>query len=447
MSKLNSYNPATGEFIGDVPVTPEKAITEIVRKAHEAQHSWGDLPVEERIDVLKKAASELQKESQKIALLLSKEMGKDIRRSYGEVAGCAGSVEYVANQVKDAIKPISCYGGQSVIEYNPLGVCAIIYPWNYPVSMAHWMLIPALTAGNAVILKPSEETPLVALAYVNVMNRVLPENLLQIVFGDEKQGKMLVKSDVDFIGFTGSMSAGRDIMSQAGRNLKPVIMELGGKDPCIVLEDADIDSAARFAVSNSIENAGQMCISTERVFVDYRIADKFIDKLKEYLMYFKVGPYTDPQANVGPIINEKQRNNILRHIDDAISKGAQVAGGSMDHPENFINPLILTGITDDMLVAKEETFGPLVCVTTFENIEDAIASANGTDYGLGGVVFGDYDAEYVASKLDVGMAGINTGAGGGGDTPWVGDKMSGVGYHGSPDGHRQFTQVKVINRA
>ena len=447
MSKLLSYNPATGELIGEVPVTTEDEISAIVSRAHKAQKAWAALDVDSRIEILKQAGYELQKESQKIALLLSREMGKYLRRSYGEVAGSAGSIEYVANQVKAAIEPVSVYGGQSIIEYNPLGVCAIIYPWNYPVSMAHWMLIPALTAGNAAVLKPSEETPLVALAYVNVLNRVLPEGLLQVVFGDEKQGRMLVKSDVDLIGFTGSMAAGRDIMSEAGKDLKPVIMELGGKDPCIVLEDADLDEAARFAVSNSIENAGQMCISTERIFVDSKVADEFVERLKAYLPYFKTGAYTDPEANVGPIINERQRDNILRQICDALDKGAVIAAGDENHPDHFINPLILTGVTDDMLVAQEETFGPLVCVTAFEKLEDAIESANGTDYGLGGVVFGGYDAEYAASRLEVGMVGINTGAGGGGDTPWVGAKKSGVGYHGSPDGHRKFTQAKVVNRA
>lgn len=447
MSTLKSYNPATGELLGDVPVATEEQINEAVARAHEAQKKWGALSVDERIDILTKAGKELERESQKIAVLLSREMGKDFRRSYGEVAGSAGSVGYVANSVKDAIKSIAVYGGQATIEYNPLGVCAIISPWNYPVSMAHWMLIPALTAGNAVVLKPSEETPLVAMAYVNVLNRVLPQDVLQVVFGDEEQGKMLVKSDVQLIGFTGSMEAGQDIMSSAGRGLKQVIMELGGKDPCIVLEDAEIDEAVGFAVGNSIENAGQMCISTERVFVDERIYDEFVSKACQYIRYFRVGPFTDQRANVGPIINDRQRQRILDQIDEAVAAGAKIVAGGAPHPDHFINPTILTDVTDDMRIAKEETFGPVVCITKFDKVEDAIASANSTDFGLGAVVYGDYDAEMVASKLEAGMVGINTGAGGGGDTPWVGAKMSGVGYHGSPDGHRQFTQAKVVNRA
>ncbi|MBQ0079814.1 MAG: aldehyde dehydrogenase [Eubacterium sp.] len=447
MSVLKSYNPATGELLGDVPVATEEEIKSVVAKAHQAQKAWGALDIDQRIDILTKAGAELQKESQKIAVLLSREMGKDFRRSYGVVAGSAGSISYVAGTVKEAVQPVAVYGGQATIEYNPIGVCAIISPWNYPVSMAHWMLIPALTAGNAVVLKPSEETPLVALAYVNVLNRVLPEGVLQIVFGDEEQGKMLVKSDVQLIGFTGSMEAGQDIMSSAGRGLKQVIMELGGKDPCIVLDDADLDEAVSFAVANSLENAGQMCISTERVFVESSIYDEFVAKACQYIRYFRVGPFTDQMANVGPIINEHQRQRILDQIDDAVSRGAKIVAGGAPHPDHFINPTILVDVTDDMDIAKYETFGPVVCITKFDDVEDAIFSANNTDFGLGAVVYGDYGAEEVASRLEAGMVGINTGAGGGGDTPWVGAKMSGVGYHGSPDGHRQFTQAKVVNRA
>ena len=446
MKTLKSYDPATGKLLGEVPVADAAQIEETVARAHTAQKAWAALSIDERIRILGEAAAELNEESQDIAVLLSQEMGKDLRRSYSEVAASAQSVTYVANNVKEALEPVSCYGGSSVIQYDPLGVCAIIAPWNYPVSMAHWMMIPALTAGNAVVLKPSEETPLVARAYVNALCKALPADLLQIVYGDEEQGRLLVRSDVDLIGFTGSMEAGKDIMSSAGLGLKRVIMELGGKDPCIVLDDADLDEAAGFAVSNSMENAGQMCISTERVFVASEIYDAFLEKACQYIKYFRTGPYTDRRANIGPIINEAQRQRILDQIDDAVAQGAKIVSGGGPHPDHFINPTILTGVTDEMDISRWETFGPVVCITKFTDLDSAIASANGTDFGLGAVVYGKRDAEMVASRLDAGMIGINTGAGGGGDTPWVGAKMSGIGYHGSPDGHRQFTQARVINR-
>ncbi len=416
--------------------------------------------------MLNGAAKTLGEKVREIGMLLSMEQGKDLRRGIGEVSGCAGSVSYVASRVKEAIAPVVSegYNGKTIVKYDPLGVCGIISPWNYPVSMAHWMIIPALTAGNAVVLKPSEETPLAAQAYVDTLNEVLPENLLQIVHGDEEQGKALVASDVNFIGFTGSLEAGKHIMREAANTLKPLIMELGGKDPMIVLDDAELDDAAAFAISNSLENAGQMCISTERIFVHENIADEFIKRIVAYLPYFRVGAYDDPQAQVGPIINEHQRERILAHIDDARTKGAQVIFADGDevkdctdsdkypeiadiHPPRFILPTVIIGVEDEMLAATEETFGPLVCITVFDDIDEAVKSANSTDYGLGAVVYGKKDAEAVAASLDAGMIGINTGTSGGGDSPWIGAKMSSYGYHGSPDGHRQFTQPRVVNVA
>ena len=460
---LKSYNPADGTLIGEVQVTPVDEISAIVERAKTAQRQWAALDVDERIKILMEAYEVLGAKKREIGTLLSMEQGKDLRRGVGEVSGCAGSTGYVAAHVKNAIAPVVRQGyGKTIVKYEPLGVCGIIAPWNYPVSMADWMIVPALTAGNAVVLKPSEETPLVAEAYVDALNEVLPENLLQIVFGDEEQGKALVQSKVDFIGFTGSLEAGRHIMKTAAETLKPLIMELGGKDPMIVLEDADIDDAAAFAISNSFENAGQMCISTERIFVHESIADEFIQRILAYLPYFKVGAYDDPQAQVGPIINDSQRARIISHIEDARAKGAQVIlaqdGAVLDitdvnaypevaelHPDRYILPTVVLDVTDDMLAAKEETFGPLVCITVYSDIEKAIGSANATDYGLGAVVFGGENAEKVAARLEAGMIGINTGASGGGDCPWVGAKMSSFGYHGSPDGHRQFTRPRVVN--
>lgn len=447
---LKSYNPADGSLVGEVEITPIENIAEIVDRSKAAQKKWAELSIDERIEILQRAGQSLYNEVRDIGLLLSKEMGKSLDRALGEVGGSARSISYVVQNVKEAIKPVikGGYGMETVVKYDPIGVCCIIAPWNYPVSMAHWMMIPALTAGNSVILKPSEETPLVAKAYVEALNKELPENLLQIVFGDETQGKALVKSEVNFIGFTGSMDAGKQIMREASDTMKRLIMELGGKDPLIVLEDADVDEAVSFGVANALENAGQMCISTERIFVHESIADEFEKKAAEYTTYFRIGPYTDKNAQIGPIINDSQRNRILEQIDDALSKGARlIAGGAGEyHPEHFIIPTVLADVTEEMTVYKEETFGPIVCITRFSDLEEAIRMANNTEYGLGAVVYGHKEADYVASKLDAGMIGINCGSGGGGDTPWVGAKMSGFGYHGSADGHRQFTQARVVNR-
>lgn len=447
--KLSSYNPATKEFIADVDVTHVDDINAIVKDAKSAQQEWASLSIDKRIEYLKKAGRALGNEQQSLALLLSKEMGKDLDRSLGEVSGCANDIEFRANEVKKAIQTqnFASYGVQTQLQYKPLGVCAVIAPWNYPMAMAHWVIIPALVAGNSVVYKPSEETPLIAKEYVTLFQSVLPKNVIQIIYGDKTQGKALVKSDVDLIAFTGSKEAGKSIMKNSSDRLTRLVMELGGKDPLIVMEDADVAKAARFAVASSFENAGQMCTSTERIYVHKNVAQYFEQKVVEYASYYKVGSYEDRDANIGPIINEKQRNTILEHIKDAKEKGAKVLLGGEAHPENFILPTVITDVTDAMLVFKEETFGPVVAISTFDDVNDAINRANSSEFALGASVFGEKDIEQIAQKLDAGMLGINQGSGSVGDTPWVGAKQSGYGYHGSPDGHRQFTQPKVISKS
>lgn len=445
---LISYDPSNGEIVGQVQKTSADEIAEKVRVAKKAQKLWSALTMDERISYLEKCANILSERADEIAELLSREMGKDLKRSGGEILSCCDDIPHKTAWIKDALKTIEIEGrGKTQIQYNALGVCGIIAPWNYPVSMGHWLILPALTAGNAVIYKPSEETPLVAAAYVDAFNEVLPEGVLQIVYGDSEQGEALVQSEVDLIAFTGSREAGKRIMTSAASGLKRLVMEMGGKDPLIVLEDADIDRAARFAIASSFENAGQMCISIERILVDEKIAAEFEERAAEYAKRYRVGPWNDPEANIGPIINEKQRNRILKHIDDALDKGARVLAGGTDHPPRYILPTVLTNVTENMLIWQEETFGPVACITKFNSIDEAVRLANDSKLGLGASVFGNKDAEYVANRLEAGMIGINQSAGNSsGDTPWVGAKESGIGYHGSPDGHRQFTQARVISR-
>lgn len=445
---LISYDPSNGEIVGKVEKTKVEEITEKVQNAKKAQKLWSGLTVDERIAYLEKCAEVLSMRADKITSLLSREMGKDTRRASSEVQSCCHDVSYKTGEIKEAIKTRVIEGGglETQLQYNALGVCAIIAPWNYPVSMGHWLIIPALTAGNTVIYKPSEETPLVAGAYVDAFNEVLPEGVLQIVYGDGMQGEALVQSEVDFIAFTGSREVGKKIMRQAALGLKRLIMELGGKDPLIVMADADIDRAARFAAASSFENAGQMCVATERILVDEKIADEFEAKVAAYAQGYKVGPWNDRDANIGPIINEKQRNRILKHIEDAAMKGAKVLAGGADHPPRYILPTVLSHVTEDMLIWQEETFGPVACITRFHDVDEAVRLANASELGLGASVFGKRDAEEVAERLEAGMIGINRGPGGIGDTPWVGAKQSGIGYHGSPDGHRQFTQARVITK-
>jgi len=235
-------------------------------------------------------------------------------------------------------------------------------------------------------------------------------------------------------------------MARASSSLKRLVMELGGNDPMIVMKDADIQAAAGFAVASSFENAGQMCISTERIYVDESIAAEFEKHVVAIAKQYRVGPWDMEGVNIGPIINSKQHSHIIEHIRDAREKKARLLLGSSDNPESYIKPTVLADMTPDMRIEQEETFGPVVCMSRFTDVEEAVVRANNSNYGLGAVVFGGVDAREVAQQLEAGMIGINQGVGGGGNVPWVGAKQSGFGFHGSPDGHRQFSQVRVVSR-
>lgn len=443
--QLTSYDPSNGEPLGVVPVTEIKQIELMVENAHMAARKWRDLKFVERVEFVEKAYAELELSINDLAVLLSREMGKDIQRSTGEVRGTVYGGSYLARTAMAALES-NDLGQGTLIEYKALGVAAVISPWNYPLAMANNLIVPALIAGNAVVFKPSEETPLIAQAFVEKLNKVLPRNLLQIVYGAGEQGQALVESDVNIIAFTGSQAVGKQIMAAAAGQLKRLVMELGGNDPMIVMEGANLDAAARFAVASSFENAGQMCVSTERIYVDEKIADKFEQKVVALASVYEYGPWDMPGVNIGPIINIRQHDKIVAHIRDAEEKGARLLLGGSDQKSPYIAPTVVADLTPDMQMEQEETFGPVVAISRYTHVEEAIKRANDSTYGLGAVVYGGAQANSVADQLEAGMIGINHGVGGAGDAPWVGAKQSGFGFHGSPEGHRQFAQVRVLNR-
>ncbi len=439
-----SFDPSNGEKLGEVAAATSQEIEKVVQKAKAASKAWRQVPLEERLQTIQNAYAAAEPALHNLAELLSREMGKDIRRSTSEVQGTIWGGPYMANSALEALH--SKNTGGATIEYAPLGVAVIISPWNYPLAMANNLMMPALMAGNSVIWKPSEETPLIAQAFYDIIHKGFPQDLLQIVHGDGNQGKMLVENDVNVIGFTGSQATGRDIMAKSAPSLKRLVMELGGNDPMIVMKDVDLQAAARFAVASSFENAGQMCISTERIYVAEEVADQFEQYVTSLASQYKVGPWDMDGVNIGPIINSKQHSKIIEHINDAVEKKARLLHGTIEHPDHYITPTVLAGMTTEMRIEQEETFGPLVCISRFADIEEAISRANNSTYGLGAVVFGNAGAQEVADRLEAGMIGVNQGVSGGGEAPWVGAKQSGFGFHGSPEGHRQFAQVRVVSR-
>ncbi|MFQ5654697.1 MAG: aldehyde dehydrogenase family protein [Planctomycetota bacterium] len=446
---LQSLNPATGEVVGEVPVAPAEEIVRRVAAAREAQGSWGRLPVEERRAALLPAAEKLIEQRESLGDLLTREMGKPLGEGVGEVNLCGAGMEAALDEIVEALQPETLEDDRtrSTIHRDPFGVCAAITPWNFPLAMPHWLVIPALMAGNTVVLKPSEETPLIAQAYVDLLKETLPEKVLQIVHGADEQGKALVAAEVDLIAFTGSRETGKRILNAASSGLKRVILELGGKDPMIVLADANLDKAARFAVQNSFRNAGQVCVSTERIYVAEEIAEEFERRVTELTAELKVGDPTGEGIDIGPMISAAQRRHVLRQIDEAVKQGARVAAGGAGHHDNFVMPTVLTGVSPEMEIMRDETFGPVACIARFRSVEDAIRRANDTPFGLGASVFGgDEGASLeVARRLDAGMVGVNRGCGGATGSPWVGAKESGYGFHSSREGHRQFTQPRVVS--
>ena len=446
---LASIDPATGEIVGEVPITPPEEIAAVVARARAAQPAWDALGLEGRADTLARAAEILSGRVEAHARLITREMGKPLAEATLEARSLGHGLTEHLEEIVEALSPESVEDGRvrSTVYHDPLGVCAAITPWNFPMSMPSWMCIPALAAGNTVILKPSEETPLCGQAYADALNEVLPAGVLQVVHGADEQGKALVASDVDMIAFTGSREAGKAILREASGTLKRVVLELGGKDPLIVLEDADVAEAAKFAAHNSFRNCGQVCVSTERIFVDERIADAFEEALAGIARAIKVGNGLEG-ADVGPMVSAWQRDHVLRQLETAVAQGARVLAGGEGHHDNFVTPTVLADVTDDMDIAREETFGPVAAVTRVRSAEEAVERANAGRFGLGAVVFGTDEGRTaaVARRLSAGMIGINGGVHGATGTPWVGARESGFGFHKSRDGHRQFTQTRVVTR-
>jgi acyl-CoA reductase-like NAD-dependent aldehyde dehydrogenase len=445
--RLESIDPATHEVVGSVPLTPITEVGLAVARARAAQAAWEALGFERRASLLRRAYAAFESRADELGALMTREMGKPLAQATGEARSLARGVETHLAQVGEAVATETLEDEHHVssIHHDPFGVCAVITPWNFPLAMPDAMVLPALAAGNTVVFKPSEETPLCGQAYADILNAVLPSDVLVAIHGGETQGKALVEGDIDMIAFTGSREAGKHILGAASRGLKRVVLELGGKDPLIVLDDADLAKAAKFAATNSYRNAGQVCVSTERIFVAAGIADRFETLLAEETKAMKAGPGIENPV-LGPMVNARQRDHVISHINDAIAHGARVLAGGAAPDGNFLQPTLLSGVTDDMRIAREETFGPVACVTHFTTDDEAVARANDTRFGLGAVVFGG-DPERtraVARRLKAGMIGVNKSVGGVSGAPWVGARESGYGFQGSKDGHRQFTQVRVV---
>ena len=449
MSTLVSSNPATGAAVGSVQAASPADIGHAVARARAAQPAWAALTLEARAAMVRAAAEDLQSAASRIGELATLEMGKPIAEGRGEASHCANSLAEDVDEIVDALRTeiLEDKRTRTELHHDAFGVCVAITPWNFPVLMPHQSVLPALVAGNTVILKPSEETPLCADLWAHTLAKHLPADVLQVVHGAGDVGRALVLADVDLIVFTGSRATGIRIMQDAAAGLKRVILELGGKDPLVVLGDADLDAAAAFAVRNTFRNAGQVCVSTERIYVHRDVQDAFVDRVLERTKALVQGDGSTPGVQVGPMVNARQKEKVVSQIESARRAGARVLAGGNDAPGNFVQPTVLVGLDHTMDIMREETFGPVACIMPFGSDEEAVRLANDSPYGLGAAVFGEAaHAEGVARQLTAGMIGINQGCGGAQGTPWVGARHSGYGFHSGKAGHRQFAQVRAVSR-
>jgi acyl-CoA reductase-like NAD-dependent aldehyde dehydrogenase len=459
---LTATNPATGKAIGTVPITPEQQIPEMVGRARTAQESWSALPFAERAKVLTMLRAVVVSRAAEIAETISRGMGKPL---VDALVGDVGLVldefnEYIehgAHWLADepvAVPPKFGTGKRALIRYVPRGVVCLIAPWNFPFGIAMGPLIPALAAGNAVILKPTSAVPMVGVLLEEIFREAFVDHpdLVQVVHGPGALGSVVATSPgVDFVSFTGSTKVGREIEAALAPLLRPALLELGGSDPAIVTDDANIERAANGIVWGRFMNNGQVCAAVKRVYVQRGVAASFIGKVIEKVEALRVGPYTDHAADVGPLANSRGVEAMTAQLQDALDRGAVLeTGGFMpkDSDGLFWPPTVLTNVDASMRVMNEEVFGPILPIQIVENDDEAVREANRSEEGLDAYVFcGNPErAERIANRLDAGTVDINEAVVNYviAALPFGGIKQSGINrYHGKI-GLRLFSNIKSM---
>jgi succinate-semialdehyde dehydrogenase / glutarate-semialdehyde dehydrogenase len=447
-------NPATAVKIGTAPMMGAEETARAIEAADRAWPAWRDKTAKERSAIMRKW-SELQlAHADDLALILTSEQGKPLTEAKGEIIIGAGYCEWFAEEAKrvygDVIPTIG-NDRRLVVIKQPIGVCAAITPWNFPSSMITRKVAPALAAGCTVVIKPALATPLSALALAELAARAgFPPGVLNVITGKASAigGEMTSNPIVRKVSFTGSTEIGRMLMKQVAPTVKKISLELGGNAPFIVFDDADLDAAAEGAIISKYRNTGQTCVCANRLFVHDEVYDAFAAKLSERVRALKVGAGIESGVTQGPLINREALEKVEEHVADATAHGAKVAVGGKRHAlgGTFYEPTVLTGVTADMKIFSEETFGPVAPLFRFKTDEEVIELANRTEFGLASYFYSrDIGRIWrVAEALEYGMVGVNTGLITTEVAPFGGVKQSGIGREGSKYGIEEYVEVKYV---
>jgi succinate-semialdehyde dehydrogenase/glutarate-semialdehyde dehydrogenase len=451
---LDVTDPATGDVVSRVPLSDAAATTRAVEAAAAAMPAWAGLIAKERARLMRRWFDLIVENRDDLACIMTAEQGKPLTEARGEIDYAAGYVEFYAEEAKriaGETLPSPKDGARVLVIRQPAGVVAAITPWNFPAAMITRKVAPALAAGCTAVVKPASETPLTALALGRLAVRAgLPKGVLNIVTGKSGViGEVLTSHPaVRVVSFTGSTEVGKTLLVQCAGTVKKVYTELGGNAPFIVFDDADLDAAVEGAMASKFRNMGQTCVCANRIYAQAGIHDAFVDKLTAAVKALKLGDGRQEGVTQGPLVNVKAVEKVEAHVADALAKGATVVTGGARSPlgDGFFEPTVLTGVTSEMVVAREETFGPLAPVFRFDTEEEAIRLANDTEFGLAAYFYArDVGRIFrVAEGIEAGMVGINSGAISSELVPFGGVKESGNGREGSRHGIDEYVEKKYL---
>jgi succinate-semialdehyde dehydrogenase/glutarate-semialdehyde dehydrogenase len=445
-------NPATGSALGTVPDLGAAETRKAIEAAERALPAWRAKTGKERAAILRKWFELMMAAQDDLGQILTAEQGKPLAEAKGEIAYGASFIEWFAEEGKrvygDTI-PSPWADKRVVVLKQPIGVCALITPWNFPNAMIARKAGPALASGCTVVIKPASQTPYSALAMAELGERAgIPKGVLNVLTGGSKAigGELCANPVVRKLSFTGSTATGSLLMKQCADTVKKLSLELGGNAPFIVFDDADLDAAVEGAMASKYRNAGQTCVCANRLYVQDGVYEVFSRKLAEKVKALKVGPGTEAGVVIGPLINKDGLEKVEQHVADALAKGAKVLVGGKALGGLFYQPTVLTDVPPDALVSREETFGPVAPLIRFKSEEDAIRLANDTEFGLAGYFYSrDIGRIWrVAERMEVGMVGVNAGIISTEVAPFGGVKSSGLGREGSKYGIEEYLEVKYV---